>query len=227
MPRISAAQRRSDFINAAVEVIATYGIDGATTRRIADQAQANLAMLHYCYDSKDDLFADVYEYVAGKYRDVVNDSDPHSTLAETARQLLRGVMEFYVESPSFTGATLELFSWARRQHGDRGIAVYDQALDSMRTALRGATSDHPVDPVDPVDPETIDQIAYVIATLADGFAVNWFTYGDRSAATEQMEIVVSVLDSWLAVGPAAGRQTGATPDLAAAACLPNAGVARG
>lgn len=199
MPRISAAQRRRDFVDAAIEVIATYGIDGATTRRIADQAQANLAMLHYCYDSKEDLFADVYDHVAGKYRDVINDSDPHSTLAETARQLLRGTMECYLESPSFTAATLELISWAQRQQGDRGIAVYDQALESVRAALRGASSDHPV------EPETIDQIAYVIATLADGFAMNWFTYGDRSAATEQMDTVVSVLDSWLAV------RVGSTP----------------
>ncbi|GAA5118913.1 TetR/AcrR family transcriptional regulator [Haloechinothrix salitolerans] len=193
VPRISAAQRRSDFVNAAVEVIATYGIEGATTRRIADQAQANLAMLHYCYDSKEELFADVYEYVAGRYRDVIKDSEPHSDLADTARQILRGAMEFYLESPSFAAATLELISWARRQHGDRGIAVYDQALESVRAALRGAAADHPV------EPETIDQIAYVIATLADGFAMNWLTYGDRSAATEQMAIAESVLQSWLVV----------------------------
>ncbi|MGC0334572.1 AcrR family transcriptional regulator [Streptomyces sp. SAI-170] len=192
MPRISAAQRRSDFINAAVEVIAIHGIDGATTRRIAEQAQANLALLHYCYNSKEDLFADVYEFVSGRFRDVLQAGDPHADLADTARQLLRAGMKCYLESPSFTAATLELISWARRQHGERGKAVYDQALETMRTVLRGAPTDHPV------EPETIDQIAYVIATLADGFAINWYTYGDRSAATEQMEITVSVLDSWLA-----------------------------
>ncbi|WP_223733212.1 TetR/AcrR family transcriptional regulator [Streptomyces purpurogeneiscleroticus] len=193
VPRISVAQRRSDFISAAVEVIAVHGIEGATTRRIAEQAQANLAMLHYCYDSKEDLFADVYDFVAGKFREVLKDSDPHANLVDTARQLLRGVMECYLESANFAAATLELISWARRQHGDRGIAVYDQALETARTALRGATSDHPV------DAETIDQIAYVIAALADGFALHWMTYGDRSAATQQMEIAVSVLENWLAV----------------------------
>ncbi|MER7190641.1 TetR/AcrR family transcriptional regulator [Streptomyces flaveolus] len=190
--RISVAQRRSDFINAAVEVIATHGIDGATTRRIAEQAQANLAMLHYCYDSKEDLFADVYDFVAGRFREVLKDVDPHADLMDSARRLLRSAMECYLESASFTAATMELVSWARRQHGDRGIAVYDQALDAVRDVLRSAPSDHPV------EPETIDQIAYVIATLADGFALNWHTYGDRSAATEQMDITTSVLDSWLA-----------------------------
>ncbi|POX42961.1 TetR/AcrR family transcriptional regulator [Streptomyces sp. Ru73] len=174
-----------------MEVIAVYGIEGATTRRIAEQAQANLAMLHYCYDSKEDLFSDVYDYVAGKFREVLKDSDPHADLVGTARQLLRGVMGCYLESANFAAATLELINWARRQHGDRGIAVYDQALETARTALRGATSEHPV------DAETIDQIAYVIAALADGFALNWMTYGDRDAATEQMEVAVSVLENWL------------------------------
>jgi AcrR family transcriptional regulator len=191
--RISAAQRRSDFIDAAVDVIAVYGIAGATTRRIADHAQANLATLHYCYDSKEDLFTDVYQSIAARLRNVITDSDPHSTLEDAARQLLRGLMEYYLESPDITAATIELISWARRQHGGRGIAIYDHALETVRAVLRGATSDHPV------EPEAIDETALVIATLADGFAGNWFTYGDRSAAMEQMEIAICALDCWLAV----------------------------
>ncbi|NGN94780.1 TetR/AcrR family transcriptional regulator [Nocardioides sp. KC13] len=191
MARIPVAQRRRDFIEAAVEVIAAHGIDGATTRRIAEQAKANVAMLHYCYDSKEDLFADVYTFVSGKYREVIEGSDPHTTLRDAARQILYGVMECYLESPSFTAATFELVSWARRQHGDRGIAVYDQAFDTVRKALREASAG------DPVGPEVIDEVAYVLATLSDGFGVNWLTYGDATVARAQMELNCSVLDTWL------------------------------
>ena len=190
MPRISAAQRRTDFIHAAVEVIAAHGIDGATTRRIADQAKANLAMLHYCYDSKEALFSDVYEYVAGKYGEVITESDPHSSLTEVADQVLRGVMAFYLESPTFAAATFELISWARRQHEDRGIAVFDRAVATLRTTLQSAP--------DAPEPETVEELAYVIATLADGFGVNWLTYGDRPAAEKQMDLAASVLTAWLA-----------------------------
>jgi AcrR family transcriptional regulator len=202
MPRIPAAQRRNDFIQAAVEVIATHGIDGATTRRIADQAQANLAMLHYCYDSKEALFSDVFSYVSGKYREAIEESDPHTTVADAARGILRGVMQTYLDSPSFTAATFDLISWARRQHEDRGIAVYDQAFDTLRSALRGAAT------TSEVSDETIDELAYVIATLSDGFAVNWLTYGDRTVAEQQMDVAAAVLDAWLAarIEPApAGR----------------------
>ncbi|TGN64721.1 TetR/AcrR family transcriptional regulator [Nocardioides eburneiflavus] len=196
MARIPAAQRRQDFIRAAVEVIASHGIDGATTRRIAEQAEANLAMLHYCYDSKEDLFADVFEYVTGKYREVIEDSDPHTTLSETGQAILRGVMQCYVDSPSFTATTFELVNWARRQHGDRGIAVYDQALESLRKALQESADNS-------VAPPVIDEMAYVLATLADGFGVNWLTYGDASVAREQMDVNCAVLDAWLSSRTAA------------------------
>jgi AcrR family transcriptional regulator len=191
MARIPVAQRRQELIQAALEVIATHGIDGATTRRIADQGNANVAMVHYCWDSKEDLFAEVFDHVAATYRKVIEGSDPHTTLPDTAAQILRGVMQCYLDSPSFTTATFELVNWARRQHGDRGIAVYDQAFATVRKALQEAAGDTAA-------PEVIDEIVYVLATLADGFAVNWITYGDPAAAQQQIEINVGVLQSWLA-----------------------------
>ncbi|MEV4647282.1 TetR/AcrR family transcriptional regulator [Saccharopolyspora sp. NPDC049357] len=192
MPRISAAERRNDFVRAAVDVIATHGIDGATTRRIAEQAQAPLATLHYCYNSKEDLLADVFDHVAGRFREAITDSDPHADLVETARALLRGVMEFYLESPNLGSTALEVTNWARRQNRDHAITVYDKAMETLRATLRSAAADQPL------EPETVDHLAYVIASLADGFGLNWLTYGDRSAAAEQMQVTTSVLESWLA-----------------------------
>lgn len=205
MPRIPAAQRRTDFIHAAVEVIADHGMDGATTRRIAEQANANLAMLHYCYDSKEALFADVFVYVASKYAEVISACDPHSGLEDTAREVLRGVMSFYLEAPNFAVAALELINWARRQHEPRGIAVYEDATETMRDLLRNAAGDTPL------ADEVIEEIVYTLATLSDGFAVSWITYGNRELAEQQIEVSVSVLDAWLAArlaaAPARRRRT--------------------
>lgn len=192
MARISLADRRRDLIAAAIEVIATHGIDGATTRRITDQAKANVAMVHYCYDSKEALFSDVFAHVAKTYGDIVKQSDPHSSLAESARQILRGVMTYYLDSPNFAAATFELIRWARRRHEDGGMAVFDEAVASTRTVLQEAARE------DPVDPDTLDEMVYVLGTLADGFAVNWLTYGDRARAEAQIELTLSVFDTWLA-----------------------------
>ncbi|MBM0126766.1 TetR/AcrR family transcriptional regulator [Pimelobacter simplex] len=199
MARIPVAQRRRDFIDAAVEVIATHGIDGATTRRIAEQAQANVAMLHYCYDSKEDLFADVFEFVAGRFREVIEQSDPHTTVLETAQALLRGLMECYFESPSFGATTIELISWARRQHGDRGIAVYDQALQAGLEVMRRVGAE------EGVSPDVLEEIPYVAGALSDGFAINFLTYGDREAARAQMDLTASVFETWLTARLEAAR----------------------
>lgn len=197
MPRVSAADRRSDFVKAAVEVIAEHGIDGATTRRIAEEAKAPLATLHYCYNSKEDLFADVYSFVADRFKQIGLEIEAQRDVPETARRLLRGVMECYLESVSFAATTLELVSWARRQHGDKGIGIYDEALEVLRGLLRDADAEHVLTSDD------VDEFAYVIATLADGFALNWLTYGDPSAAQEQMAVVASVLDAWVSARLAA------------------------
>ncbi|SFW86347.1 TetR/AcrR family transcriptional regulator [Amycolatopsis australiensis] len=202
MPRVPAGERRQEFVNAAVEVIAAHGIDGATTRRIAEQARAPLATLHYCYDSKEDLFADVFDFVAARFQSVLADSDPHAGLAVTARELLRGVIGCYFESHSFAATTLELFSWAQRQPENRGTGVYERAFDTMRTILRNADQEKQL------TAEAIDDIIDVIAALADGFAINWLTRGGQTLADEQLNLVTSVLDSWLAarIGQAAAKR---------------------
>lgn len=201
MARIPVAQRRRDFIEAAVEVIATHGIDGATTRRIAEQARANVAMLHYCYDAKEDLFADVFEFVANRFHEIIEQSDPHSTVLETAQAILRALMQAYYDSPSFAATTIELISWARRQQGDRGMAVYDKALETGMEVMRRVAA------VEGVSDAVVEDIPYVIGTLSDGFAINFLTYGDREAAEAQMDITADVLESWLSARLASAAAT--------------------
>lgn len=67
-------------------------MDGATTRRIAEEANAPLATLHYCFSSKEVLFAAVFEYVtwmATNLGDVSLPARRASTVshAETLRSL--------------------------------------------------------------------------------------------------------------------------------------------
>ncbi|MGW4699158.1 TetR/AcrR family transcriptional regulator [Streptomyces sp. NPDC004285] len=192
MARVPTAERRNDLVNAAIHVIATHGVDGATTRRIAEQAKAPLATLHYCFQTKELLFAAVFERLAERYREVLIESDVHGDVAATARAILRGLTNWYLESSSeFASATVELISWAQRQESHPAVTVYSEAFNVVRSILARAASGQDI------TPETIDQIGYVIGALSDGFVVNWLTYADRSRAAEQAEIIVDVLDAWL------------------------------
>lgn len=149
-------------------------------------------MVHYCYDSKEALFADVYKFVIGKFGTPSTTIDPQATVAEAARKILRDTMEYYVDSPSFAISALELINWARRQHEDSGIELYDRALEGARSTLRAAVGDRPA------DDETVDEIASAIACVSDGFAVGWTNYGDRAVAEKQMQLADSLFESWLA-----------------------------
>ncbi|MCE5290974.1 MAG: TetR/AcrR family transcriptional regulator [Nocardiaceae bacterium] len=193
MARVKAADRRNDLVAAAIRVIAEHGVDGATTRRIADDAKAPLATLHYCFHSKEALFAAVFEHLSEQYRAVLTQNDlTGRDLTSTAREILRAVMNWYLESPQFASATIELISWAQRQEDHPAVTVYNTAFTAMRDVLESAAAGTDV------APETLDHIGYMIATMSDGFAINWLTYADRDQAASQAEIVVGVLDAWLA-----------------------------
>lgn len=212
MARIPAAERRAELVAAAVRVIAAHGVDGATTRRIAEEANAPLATLHYCFATKEVLFAAVFEYLAGEYRDVLHRSDVHSDAQNTARGLLRGVLEWYLENRDFGATILELISWGQRE-GEQAEVVYNEAFATMRTILDGTTTAAGR----PVDPETIDQLIYVVSALSDGFALNWLVFTDAAAARAQVEVTVGVLDAWMAAnlgeaGAPAGRPVDLAPE---------------
>ncbi|TQM33436.1 TetR/AcrR family transcriptional regulator [Nocardia bhagyanarayanae] len=194
MARIPAAERRTELVAAAVRMIAAHGVDGATTRRIAQEANAPLATLHYCFATKEALFAAVYEYVAGQYREVLLRSDVHGDVATTARGLLRGVMEWYLANPDFGAAIIELISWAQRQEGEQAEMVYSEAYGTTRPILEAAATAAG----QTIDSNTVDALTYIVSALSDGFALNWLVFSDRTAAQAQVELTLGVLDAWMA-----------------------------
>lgn len=194
MARLPAAQRRADLVTAAVRMIAAHGVDGATTRRIAEEANAPLATLHYCFATKEALFAAVFEYVAGQYRNVLVGNDVQGDVETCARALLRGVMEWYLANVDLGAAIVELISWARRQEDKQAEMVYTEAFVTMRSIFESAAAGAGRK----VDADTVEALTFMVSTLSDGFALNWLVFTDRAAARRQMELTVSALDAWMA-----------------------------
>ena len=194
MARIPATERRAELVAAAVRVIATEGVEGATTRRIAQQANAPLATLHYCFATKEALFAAVFEHVTGQYRKVLTRNDIHGDVATTARVLLHSLLKWYLANPDFGAAIVELISWGQRQDGKQAEMVYNEVFATLRTILQTAATAQGR----PADPDTIDALTYIVSTLSDGFALNWLAFTDRTATESQIQLTLSVLDAWTA-----------------------------
>lgn len=60
---------RGDIMAAAERIFADLGFNGATTRAIADEANVNLGLIHYHFQSKEHLFEQVVARNAGHVND--------------------------------------------------------------------------------------------------------------------------------------------------------------
>jgi len=64
--RDRGAETRARLTEAALDVFGRYGFEGATTRQIAKEADANLAAIVYHFGSKEELHLAVAEYIVGR-----------------------------------------------------------------------------------------------------------------------------------------------------------------
>lgn len=195
MARIAAEQRRQDFIDATVRVIATHGLPDATTRRIADAAGAPLASLHYCFHSKDELFFAVFEAQAKMLGDRVGRSTPGAGLADTATQAFREVISWYREHRDWAVAQLELGFWAMRQDPKRrfGARSFDIHIKALTANLRRSCA--------PTDDATLaGPAARLISTLSDGLILEWFAYDDDARLEDGVSRAAEALRLYLESG---------------------------
>ncbi|PRY08822.1 TetR/AcrR family transcriptional regulator [Kineococcus rhizosphaerae] len=180
MPRTSAEQRRKEFVTAAVKVIAEKGIEGATTRRIAAEAGASLATLHYCYDSKEELFHDIFENMANAVRDSVWHVAPGCGLGRAAATLLRQLMGWYLSEETYARAQSEVFYWGIRQHPEAGMKYYSAFFEVVEEHLiRGLRDDD--------DRNLVPILTHMVFAAADGLLPQWLAHGDPTATAVDID----------------------------------------
>jgi AcrR family transcriptional regulator len=191
MPRIPAEQRRQDFVEAAVRVIAEHGLADATTRRIAEAAGAPLASLHYCFRSKEELFVAVFEAQATMLGQRLCRSEAAKGLAPTAVMVLHEVVGWFQEHPDWAIAGMELALWAQRQDGNELSAKsFDIHIKGLASDLRRACG--------PNDDKTLaEPAARLIAVLTDGLLLQWIAYRDDARLLDSAERAAEALVLYL------------------------------
>jgi len=78
--RDRGADTRERLIEAALDIFGRFGFEGASTRQIAKEAEANLAAIVYHFGSKEGLQIAVAEYIVGRVGGLLG-----ATLADVAR----------------------------------------------------------------------------------------------------------------------------------------------
>lgn len=190
MARVAADVRRLEFIEAAVSVIAEGGMKGATTRRIAEAANAPLASLHYRFHTKEDLFFAVFDYMSTSMVEVQVDVVPtQDDLATTAVHLLESVRDWSLANPNYTKVQFDLILWATQQ--GLGARVYQVFLDSFTSVLSGSLAEG-------ADPAVVAPLARLVTSLLDGLTLQWVSDSDDERFRADIARAADMISAYVA-----------------------------
>jgi AcrR family transcriptional regulator len=185
MARLSAEERRSALVAAALTVIAREGVHGATTRAIVAEAGMSLASFHYAFRSRDELIHDVITFVVDNERQVTIDAlDPGVDLRTTIRAAMQAYFDLLAAHPDREQALFELMHYAARTPELDGLprAQHGSYLRAAETILTSASVTLGVTWSQPVA-----QVARVLIALTDGLTFAWLADRDDAAAAALMD----------------------------------------
>jgi AcrR family transcriptional regulator len=186
--------RRKQFVNAAITVISREGMAKATTRRIAEVAGLPTASLHYCFATKEDLFHEVYEFVAA-----VGTAEVGLGLEQGIglRQGIADITKFYMQwitsNRAMQLATYELMFWSLRSADSQSLAreAYGRYARDCSKLLREVRTAQELD----VD---IDGLSRLLVGVLDGLTLQWLSSSDPDE-DRLTDDAVKMLQSSLAV----------------------------
>jgi AcrR family transcriptional regulator len=132
------ASTRERILLAALQVFAEQGFDGARTRDIAERADANLGLIQYYFEGKEQLwraavsraFEDLQAELGGEIA-VPGDGAPDGDRVRLAR-VLRHFVRFVARRPEF----MRLMNDEGKRHGPRMRWLADHHVRPMADALR-------------------------------------------------------------------------------------------
>jgi AcrR family transcriptional regulator len=175
---VPAEERRAQLVDAAIRVIAGEGVARATTRRIAEEAGAPLAALHYTFRSKEELFSAVTEESVRLTEQALTDRGitPGVGLQVATTQILELFRDWTRADPGRQIAQFELQTWALRTPGQEGLArrcheLYEEVLAGLLSVA--AREDEHVDP---------RGLARLVIVASDGMAWRTLSSGPASMA---------------------------------------------
>jgi AcrR family transcriptional regulator len=194
MARLSATDRRSALVHAALTVIARDGVHAATTRAIVAEADMSLASFHYAFRSRDELIREVITFVVDQQEDVsLAAIMPLADVRSTVRASVQAYFDLLKQHPEREQAMFELMHYSMRtaelgalpavQHASYRTAAI--ALLEAAVPLLGITWRRPV-----------DELARILVALTDGLTYAWLADRDDAAAAQLMDHLADTIASF-------------------------------
>lgn len=195
MAYIPNEERRRQFVQAAINVTREHGLGDATTRRIAEEANAPLGALHYCFRGKDELYEAVMQELGVAGLESLSDCvTPGMGVAPAAAAMCRTLAKWTLGRYEDHLTEYEIHIWAMRSHKYSQIPAntYREWLDLVSELL--TTARRPDEP----KYDTM-AIARMIIAFEDGYGFQDQFLGEK-AMTDNFEIAIKVLTRGIEAG---------------------------
>jgi AcrR family transcriptional regulator len=181
---VSADARREQLIAAALVVMAESGLDGATSRRIAEAAGAPLASIHYTFGSLEALLAATYARALDRVLDRVSDAVPCDRGYAVAFERLADAVIDLLTDPAFGILFLAL---SPAQH-DQLVGVGTRYYEFGEALVRKIASESGV-----ALPDDVEQLGRLVLAAIDGVATRFAVFGEGATARADLRRLLALL----------------------------------
>jgi AcrR family transcriptional regulator len=182
--RIGTQQR---LLDAAERLLVDVGYGGITARKLAEEAGANLGLVHYYFGSMEELLLQVLERFTG---DLIARQRAMYAAPGPYIDKWRQAMRYLDEDRPYQKIWWELqaMSWKHREYRARVEKVHDAWRDAMRDAVREALSRYDLDD----DVFTTEAWVTLIVTVNEGIILERL-----SGVTRGHKDLLTGIDRWL------------------------------
>lgn len=203
MSRVPAEQRREQLIEATIELAIREGLAAASVRRIADEANVSLGVVHYCFSSKEALLDAVAEsFIKPMIGSVTTALEGHSGSVE--QKVYEGFRAFWEHTQRQPGRQLlsyELAAWSIRGDGEAARLLYKTYLDAIERMI---TENMGIRGSEGLPTRTL---ARMVLAVTDGVMLAWLVDRDDEATFDVLQGFIAVLLAVVEQARGAGLMT--------------------
>jgi AcrR family transcriptional regulator len=184
--RLSVADRRDQLVEAAITVACRDGIDGGTVRAIVTEAGASVGAVHYCFQDKDELLAEMaFELTRRNASQVLRDLPAHGDLETLLQQAIDALWNVVSRTRGAQLLSYELTTHSLRHAELREVSVnqYVATHAAAREFLLVLAAAADVEWTVP-----LQTLTRIVATSIDGVVLAWLVDGDDEAAHAQLRL---------------------------------------
>lgn len=189
MQRVGLQDKRENLQQALLRVIARDGIEQATVRNIAAEANINPAAISYAFSGKDELMMSLHFALQADVNAVITKAvNTCSTIEDAIAKMAKAYFDYTLQYPDRQRAHLELTLAALARADSKEIASmqyegYIKQLVDVFVELDGGT----------ISRSEISTIARMALAMMDGLILQYLSTRNLSACKKTLNLGINLL----------------------------------